>query len=630
MTVASTTRAAGPFNCNGSLVDFDFDFKVFSEDDVRVVLTDDDGVESVLTLTNDYTVALNADQENNPGGTVTTGATYAAGNTITIDGALAYEQQTELTNRGGFFPKVIERSLDRLTILTQQLKKLADRSLKQPVSDTAAIGELPTKGNRASKFLFFNADGDPTAAAGTSTDDGLRADLASAGEASGGALVEYKQFAGASYTDSIQASLRARSAINLWDEISPTKKTALAAGSRINVDAEVDAIKGQGKTILWPTGKFGLAVSHEFAVSILGAGRSATLGTNIELTGTGRIVMTAEGTIAQGFYVASPTASLVFIELQAQGIQLDWITLQCGLPTSATLAECHALTQVAVEITTGSMAFPAAVNGLRLTRIKFWQVHTAVKTTGTAYCNGNVFGTADTNWAGLARTFDITNTNGFGANEIAGYNENSTTVSIVFSVAAGASVQYNRIGLWLDHGGASMAAFAGSGTVNENFWPMVNPADYDEVLTVSRPQSFGLKYQARAFVPTDVTGLANGAFVKVPFTSETYDTFGIYDHSGDVRVEIPRAMYARIRSAVKAGGNIAAGNPMFISVFLNGISVASDERYAEGTSAETLSVECKLLCAAGDTIEVHIRLDGSGTHTVTGGTAFSWIEVEEV
>lgn len=142
MTLPVTARKSGPYSCNGSLQDFDFGFKVFDEGDIQVILTDADGIETVLTITSAYTVALNADQENDPGGTISTVATYATGNKITIIGDLDYGQPTQLTNRGGFFPKVIERAMDRLGILIQQLKEQVDRSVKVDASSTTDPDDL--------------------------------------------------------------------------------------------------------------------------------------------------------------------------------------------------------------------------------------------------------------------------------------------------------------------------------------------------------------------------------------------------------------------------------------------------------------------------------------------------------
>lgn len=142
MSLPVTTRLAGPYSCNGALVAFDFVFKVFAEADLRVVLTDSAAAETDLVITTNYTVSLNADQENDPGGTVTTASTYATGYKITIVGDLAYGQPTVLTNLGGFFPKTIEYAMDRLGILIQQLKESVGRAVRVPVS-SGASGDLP-------------------------------------------------------------------------------------------------------------------------------------------------------------------------------------------------------------------------------------------------------------------------------------------------------------------------------------------------------------------------------------------------------------------------------------------------------------------------------------------------------
>lgn len=160
MTVPVSSRRAGPYNCDGVETDFDFAFKVFAESNVGVVLTDSDGLETTLTLNSHYTVVLNGDQENNPGGTITTiggSSPYATGNTITMLGTLSYRQGTNITSSGGFLPAVIMAALDYLCILTQQLKELADRSLRLPVSASGVSTELPAP--EASTFLGWNALG---------------------------------------------------------------------------------------------------------------------------------------------------------------------------------------------------------------------------------------------------------------------------------------------------------------------------------------------------------------------------------------------------------------------------------------------------------------------------------------
>lgn len=125
--------------------------------DVTVVFrTDVTGVEATLVLGVDYTVSLNTNQDANPGGTVTTIGAFSSGTTLTLTSKVAYLQPTDLTNQGGFYPKVITTALDRLTIFTQQLLGLANRALKFPISDGNLDGTLPGKDQRKGRLLAFH------------------------------------------------------------------------------------------------------------------------------------------------------------------------------------------------------------------------------------------------------------------------------------------------------------------------------------------------------------------------------------------------------------------------------------------------------------------------------------------
>jgi hypothetical protein len=142
MTISSQTRKAGPFLGNDSTVTFPFTFKVFAADEVYVVRADSAGAETVLTLNSDYTVSLNANQNSNPGGSITLSAALATGYTLVLTSEIEYLQPTDLTNQGGFYPKVINDALDRLTILSQQLKEEVDRSAKLPITSAADADAL--------------------------------------------------------------------------------------------------------------------------------------------------------------------------------------------------------------------------------------------------------------------------------------------------------------------------------------------------------------------------------------------------------------------------------------------------------------------------------------------------------
>ena len=151
MTLPATTRRAGPFNGNGVTTAFPFTFKVFATSDLKVVKAVS-GVESTLVLNSDYTVTLNGDQDANPGGTVTY-ASLASGQTLSIAGALVYDQPLDLPSGGNFSPIALENELDRLTMQVQQVAETAGRALTVPITSTASSA-LPAP--EANKIIAWN------------------------------------------------------------------------------------------------------------------------------------------------------------------------------------------------------------------------------------------------------------------------------------------------------------------------------------------------------------------------------------------------------------------------------------------------------------------------------------------
>ena len=176
MTISNTIRTAGPYIGNDVTTAFPFYFKIFKTSDLLAVQTDvATGVATSLVLNSGYTVTLNPDQNDNPGGTVTLPAVLATGKTLVLTSSLDYLQPLDITNGGGFYPSVLNAALDRLTIFCQQLFSLASRSLKLPLSDTGVNTELPSAAARANKVLAFNDAGLPIVVIPTS---GSAADLA--------------------------------------------------------------------------------------------------------------------------------------------------------------------------------------------------------------------------------------------------------------------------------------------------------------------------------------------------------------------------------------------------------------------------------------------------------------------
>lgn len=164
MTVSSAIRKAGPYAGNSSATVFTFAFKVFDKTDVTVIRANGLGAGTVLALDVDFSVSLNSDQNNEPGGAITyplTGSPLPAGYTLTLLGALPYEQPTDITNMGGFYPDVIEDALDRQEIQIQQIAEIAGRAVQVPPGDGSSL-VLPSSGARSRSIIGFDDNGNIT------------------------------------------------------------------------------------------------------------------------------------------------------------------------------------------------------------------------------------------------------------------------------------------------------------------------------------------------------------------------------------------------------------------------------------------------------------------------------------
>ena len=125
MTVSTAApRVAGPYVGNGVTGLFPFSFRVFTETDLLVSLTTG-GTKVPLALGSGYTVAINPNQRDSPGGTVRyriagSPAVLPIGASLLIESAVPKTQPLDITNRGGFYPEVLEAAFDRLTVLIQE------------------------------------------------------------------------------------------------------------------------------------------------------------------------------------------------------------------------------------------------------------------------------------------------------------------------------------------------------------------------------------------------------------------------------------------------------------------------------------------------------------------------------
>ena len=137
MSVQNITRRAGPYVGTGLVSAYTFAFKVFRPEDVKVVRSesaDASAQDEALKFGTDYTVKLNANQDEKAGGTVTLVSPLAEGLRLSILSAITPDQQMVLTNHDGFLPTTLNESADKAIALIQELKEEVGRSLRVPAS----------------------------------------------------------------------------------------------------------------------------------------------------------------------------------------------------------------------------------------------------------------------------------------------------------------------------------------------------------------------------------------------------------------------------------------------------------------------------------------------------------------
>jgi hypothetical protein len=132
-----------------------FTFEILNQTDIAVYKAS-----TLLTLTTDYTVTINA----NGTGSVTLVTTAGTSN-ITIVGSKNIQRTTDFTTGGDLFANTLNDELDNQTIFIQQVAETAERGLKAPVTDPTDIAmTLPAKDGRKGKVLAFDSTtGNPVA-----------------------------------------------------------------------------------------------------------------------------------------------------------------------------------------------------------------------------------------------------------------------------------------------------------------------------------------------------------------------------------------------------------------------------------------------------------------------------------
>ena len=148
------------FTGNTGLGPFAFTFNILAAADIAVYKN-----ATLLTITTDYTVSLNA---NGTGSVTLTGAgsgtALVAADYLTIIGDLPLARTTDFTTAGDLLASALNDQLDASVVMTQQISERVDRALRQDPNDVDGDMTIPEKADRLGKYLKFNdTTGNPEA-----------------------------------------------------------------------------------------------------------------------------------------------------------------------------------------------------------------------------------------------------------------------------------------------------------------------------------------------------------------------------------------------------------------------------------------------------------------------------------
>lgn len=134
---ATTNDGFTQTTATGGETTIDFDFLIYGKDDIAFYETDTDGVITLLVRGTDYSIA-DAELLDPTGGEIVldvgqypAGAT--AGHKFTCISDIAETRSSDFQQGGDFFAQTLNTNLDRLTRVTQQLRRDVDRSARLKV-----------------------------------------------------------------------------------------------------------------------------------------------------------------------------------------------------------------------------------------------------------------------------------------------------------------------------------------------------------------------------------------------------------------------------------------------------------------------------------------------------------------
>lgn len=263
MTVETDDDRA-QFATNATTGPWTVPYYFLADSELAVTYTNATGVDTLLVLNVDYTVAGAGVAG---GGTITTTQAYAAGGQLVIVRNVEFVQPIEYLEGDGFPAKTHERGLDRLTMIAQQLREIVARTIHFPASygGSTEVGDVATRGGKLLSFdIVTGALAYVTGASGSALD------LATQLQGSNGA--------GLSGFNPTVSYVTATIGQRLEEQISPSSFPWLAKADGTDAGAAINACLAWAATkklrVEMPSGKFSttIPIVHPPGVHVQAAG----------------------------------------------------------------------------------------------------------------------------------------------------------------------------------------------------------------------------------------------------------------------------------------------------------------------------------------------------------------------
>lgn len=303
----------GPFPCN---------FRIFDDGDVAVSLVDPvAGTSTPLVLNTDYTIVGAGDQS---GFTLATMSPVAVGINLLVSRNIAYEQPTDLTNQGAFFPTMHEDAFDRTVMQVQQIRHMQGLSLTFPDGlSPSPSSQLPFP--LPGSLLGWSQDGSSIVNTGAS---GVGAgSIADANVSSGAAIQGTKLNFIQSGTGAIARTVqdKQRDSVSVFDFMTVAQIADAKAGTKVyDLTTAMQAAHNTGKIVYYPAGTYLFSTITMSAGGIVGDGKQMTTLVTSNITNNDLITFTGNtlGPIFRNFTIngsLSKTGGAAILFLASSG-----------------------------------------------------------------------------------------------------------------------------------------------------------------------------------------------------------------------------------------------------------------------------------------------------------------------